>query len=934
MDRTRSERTRRQVATRRFTRPAAVAALTLLALAAQAAQIRGRLVNPDTGKPVGGAEVRVEGTQARATTDADGRFHIENVPAGSQTLLISGGGAREQRTPVTSSEAGAPPIEIAVRAVQQLERIVISGIRAAEIASVAAKREADTQIEAVSADEAGKLVDKNVADAVARLPGVSTATDKGEGRYVVIRGLEPALANVTINNQTSASPEPESRQVKLDDVPAALIGEVTVVKVLTADRDANAIAGQVNIKTLTAFDRPGNFASARIAGVQGSLHDDKGREGDITVGGKFGPDKQFGAVLSYTRSKRPSTSEDVIATGDVAWQSIAGIEVPESLDSRIYQPAFRTREGTVANFDWQPNADTKAYVRLTHSKFDDEEVRNRFRFLFPTAASGYTNLTATSGDITGTRGERYVRVREEVTETRTGTVGLELRRGDDVLTVEGSVTKADKEDPTRAEFRYRTGSSALPGSYLLGDTLFDLALTERSYDPARFNLNTFRDQVRHATEELKQARIDYQWARDAWGQGSYLKFGAKHLDRKKLNDQSGTSYVYNGPARSLASDTGGNLGGYFGRYTFGPAVSYDSALAFFNANPGLFGIDQEASFADALAADYSIREKISAAYLMASVTRGSLVVTPGLRVERTEADYKAIAVTQNSSLTDGYNSFGSSRYTDWFPSLAARWDLSRSVVARASVTTAIGRPDYDKVAPTISVSVDDNEVTKGNSSLKPLMAVNLDASLEHYLPGGGLLAAAIFHKKIDDPIFVSTRTASGTFAGVALVDAIVVEPINGDRSKLTGLELNYQQPFTFLPAPFDGLGAGVNLTFVRGDMRVPGRPDKLPLVLQAERMANLQLYYEKFGLQARLAYNWRSEMLEFVGEDARNDIYIDRNGTLSLKVAYELFKGLQVFFEGTNLNQEEDYRYAASRNRMVEAERFGRTYRLGLSYSF
>jgi outer membrane receptor for ferrienterochelin and colicin len=119
-------------------------------------------------------------------------------------------------------------VDIRLRTVET-ERIVVTSIRAAELAAVAAKRENETQVEVVTSDEVGKLVDKNVADAVARLPGVTTARDKGEGRYVVIRGLEPALANVTINNQTSAAPEPESRQVKLDDVPAALIGEVTVV---------------------------------------------------------------------------------------------------------------------------------------------------------------------------------------------------------------------------------------------------------------------------------------------------------------------------------------------------------------------------------------------------------------------------------------------------------------------------------------------------------------------------------------------------------------------------------------------------------------------------------------------------------------------------------------------------------------------------------
>jgi TonB-dependent receptor len=912
----------------------AAAALAVCAAGAHAAQIRGRIVNAETGKPAAGAQVRVAGSDAAATTtDADGRFNIANVPAGPQSLVITGGGMREQRTDVTASD-DARVVELRLRPVQEMERIVVSGIRTAELASIAAKRDADTQVEVVTADEVGKLVDKNVAEAVSRLPGVTTYTDKGEGRYVVIRGLEPTLANMTINNQSSAAPEPESRQVKLDDVPAAMIGEVTVVKVLTADRDANAIAGQVDIKTLSAFDRSKNFASVRLAGSKGTLFDDKGREGDVTVGGTFGENRQFGAVLSYSRSKRPSYSEDVIATGDVAWQVINGFEVPVSMDGRQYLPAFRTREGLVANFDWELNPNVRAYLRYTGSKFDDEESRKRFRFLFPTSASGYTNMTADSGTITGARGERYFRQREEITETKTVTIGGDFKLGLDNLIVEASSTRATKEDPIRSEFRYRTGSSTIPGSYVINDTLFDLTLDDRAYDPTRFNLNTFRDQWRTAKEDLKQARVDYQKAFGAWGSGSYLKFGGKYLDRHKVNNPNGNSWTYTGPAYSLANAQGGDIDNLFDRYRFGPSVDYGASRAFFDANPGLFVLDPEGTLADSLATDYDVKEKIGAAYVMASITRGDWTFTPGLRVERTKDEYKAIAVTESSTLDDTYNAFGSSSYTDWFPSFAARLNLSKDLVARASVTTAIGRPDYDKVVPSISVSASDNEVTRGNPNLKPLKAVNFDASLEYYLPRGGLASVAIFHKKIDDPIFFSTTVQSGIFAGVALTDATVTEPLNADRSKVTGIELNYQQPFTFLPSPWDGFGTSVNLTFADGSTRVFGRSDELPMVLQAEKLANVQLYYEKYGFTGRLAYTYHSEFLEFVGATPRDDIYVDKNGVLSLKLGYDITKQLNVFFEANNLNNEEDYRYAATHNRMVEAERYGRMYRLGLSWSY
>ncbi|PNB53081.1 TonB-dependent receptor, partial [Pseudomonas sp. FW305-130] len=118
--------------------------------------------------------------------------------------------------------------------------IVVTGQRAAERRALQAKRSSNFIQDTLNANDVGKLPDQNVAEAVRRLPGISVANDQGEGRYVIIRGANPNLANVTINGQTAPAPEPEGRQVKLDDIPSSLIGSVTVVKSLTADRDANA----------------------------------------------------------------------------------------------------------------------------------------------------------------------------------------------------------------------------------------------------------------------------------------------------------------------------------------------------------------------------------------------------------------------------------------------------------------------------------------------------------------------------------------------------------------------------------------------------------------------------------------------------------------------------------------------------------------------
>ncbi|MBL8521769.1 MAG: TonB-dependent receptor [Betaproteobacteria bacterium] len=915
--------------------PIALALSCLLgAGVAGAAQVKGRLVDAVSGKPAAGAEVRVANGNGVATTDRDGNFVINDVPSGPATLIVRRAGLQEETITATAADTATSQVH-RIASTQAVERIVVTGQREADQSSLLSKRDAASNVEVVTADDVGKLVDKNVAEAVSRLPGISVSTDKGEARYLVIRGLEPSLANVTINNQTSAAPEPESRQVKLDDVPSSLIGAVTVVKSLTPDLDANAIAGQIDIKTLSAFDKRKPIFSVRAIGGKMPLFGDKSEEGDVTIGGLFGENNQFGAVVAYTRSRRPSGSEDLIATGDVAWQTISGVEVPISFDARIYDPAKRTREGLVANFDWRPNAEVKAYLRFLDSKFDDNEVRNRYRFLFPTAASGYSNLTQAGGTILGARGERYVRLRNEITETKTLSLGGEFQWGPGQLSVQATQTRATKEDPIRDEFRYRTGSSTLSGSFTLGSELFDFTTSALAQDPTRFVLNTYRAQFRHAKEDLQQFRADYEWPVESWGGAGAVKFGVKHIDRDKVNDQSGRSYTYTGSSFNLSSaTTAGSTGFFANRYLFGPYVNYGLSRAFFDGNPTAFSVDNAATLSDSLAADYAIREKVSAAYVMATYNPGKLTVIPGIRVERTTGNFKAIAITPTSTLNDTYNSLGSSRYSDWFPSINAKYEFSRQLQGRAAITTAIGRPDYDKIAPTVSVDTASNAVTRGNPDLKALSAINLDASLEYYFPDMGGIAVGVFSKRIKDPIFVSTTTGSGTFAGVTLTNASITQPRNGNSSKLHGLEINFQKPLTFLPSPLDGFGVNANITLVKGEISVPGRSDKLPLFLQPKRIGSLQMYYEKYGLAARLAYTYQSEYLEFVGSAPRGDIYNGEQGILSARFAYNFTKEFQVFAEGNNLNNHEDYRYAQTRSRLVETERYGRTYRVGFTYSY
>jgi TonB-dependent receptor len=261
-----------------------------------------------------------------------------------------------------AQDASAPPTQ---GEVTELESIVVTGRRAADRLAIDDKRYADGQVDSIRSDDVGRLPDQNVAEATRRLPGVTSVNDQGEGRYLTVRGVSPSLLNVSLNGQTAAAPEPDGRQVKLDDIPSALIGAVTVSKTLTPDMDANAIAGAVNIETLSAFDREGNFGNLSAAYGHNDLNNSNPYEYDAAFGGRFGADDQFGAVFAINHSDRDIGTQNVQNTGD--WIEVDGQTVPEGLDIRQYN-THRQRSGAVANLDWRPNDDSILFLRLMYSK--------------------------------------------------------------------------------------------------------------------------------------------------------------------------------------------------------------------------------------------------------------------------------------------------------------------------------------------------------------------------------------------------------------------------------------------------------------------------------------------------------------------------------------------------------------------------------------
>ena len=807
--------------------------------------------------------------------------------------------------------------------------IVVTGTRAGQRKAVAEKRNADNTVEALYANDVGKLPDQNVAEAVRRLPGISVANDQGEGRYVIIRGIDPNLVNVSLNGQTLPAPEPDGRQVKLDDLPSALINSVVVSKSLLPSQDANAIGGEVAIRTLTAFDRDKPFfVDLRGDGGWNKLNGKTPYEADGQVGGRFGANEEFGAVVSVNYSRRPIESENY--QGSEAYSSIG---LPDQNGLRDYN-LTRSRLGIVGNFDWHPSDDVKLYLRSSYSKFTDHETRDQNRI---SSETGVTPTDATSGVFKAT-GTVLVRRREENDNTKSATVGGEFALGGATLETSVGYTRAVKTDPIRSEFTFTTAKNALTVDYDLATDPYSFSARAPGFtDPSRFTLSKYNLETRQASEDLWQGRVDYTVPLTI-GDGSSFKAGAKYLDRRKRNNQDKQDYKLGSTVLPLTGlGYGGDTGFYDGMFDFGQRIDYDAARAYVGAHPATLKLDTAATLADSLSSDYDVRESITAGYAMVTLKFGGLTLIPGVRVEYTKDTTKAKVVDAGSALGDGYNSFGKASYTNVFPGLNAKYDITRSLLVRGAVTTAIGRPNYPDLAPYVVVEDDTvPNISIGNPDLKPYKSVNLDASLEYYPTRESVFSIGLFHKHIDNPIYASsTRVSGGSFGGVVYALADVAQAVNARSEEVTGIELNAQTQFTWLPGFLSGFGVSANYTHVDGHATAPGiRAGDIPLGFQSHDIGTAQLFYEKYGMAIRVAYSYRSKYLDLLGTDASTDEYTDNNGQLDVHASYQVTPMLTVFGDATNLTDAPWRRFIGTKAQLVEREHYDMSLRGGVQLHF
>ncbi len=896
---------------------------------AHAGDVAGVVRSPALQQNVEGAIVTVEGLDLRTTTDRSGRFALRDLAPGQYTLSVGGAGFQRQQVPVTVAETGRVEVTVSLETLyEELDEIVVTGARVSQLLALQRKQSADRILDAVSADSVGKLPDFNAAEAIQRLPGLSVELDQGEGRYPIVRGIDSNLNNVTIDGNPVGAPEGAGRRVALDVVPSDLIAVVEVVKAATPDLDGNAVGGNINIVTRSAFasDEPFGTLSVRAGYNEKSDRTPYGVSG--SWGGTLGAADQFGLVVAASYYDRRYETD--LAEG-LDWSEFApGSFAPERVRLFDYDIS-RERIGVNANLEYRHSDTSLFYLRTIFNEFTDEEARDQLDL--DADRGDQSALSATVVQNSEGRASREFRQNDQTQRLNNISIGGEFDWNGTVFETSYTYSHAEEVTPRRIDWEYRSSGSAFPNTIDVGSLFFELDAGAAIDDPANFDFRRVLFRSDNIEEDIHTIRGDLEIPMEFGSNPGYLKFGLKVSARDKLRDRSNENYT--DAQEFTLADSGLFLPAptefHGDRYNLGPRLDFGAHQALFRSNPELFEFDAEDSALDSIASDYDLEETLYAGYGMFSVDIGDVNVIAGVRAEYTDATYNAFLVDLPVDPANPATPVSDrASYLDLLPSVHVNWRPRDNWVVRAAWTNTIGRPNFEDVAP--SLESDDGEGAAGNSDLEPFESMGLDLSVEYYLQPAGVISAGVFYKSIDNPIF--TRVSDDiTFRGIFFDE--FAQPENADSGSLLGLELNWEQQFVMLPSPFDGLGASLNLTFIDSEVDVIGREsDDLPFFRQPDAIGNAAVYYTIGPFEARVAATYRDDYLQEIGGDNDEDVYFGERTQVDVKLSYAPTDRWSFFGEVQNINDASRREYQGDAGRLFADELYSWTALIGATVTF
>lgn len=881
---------------------------------------------------------------------------------------------------------GASYTATAVAQDDELEEVVVTGIRGSMSKALDIKRESSQVVDAIVAEDIGKFPDNNVIEAMQHITGVQVAVDvKGEGQAPVIRGSADIVT--TINGQqvfTGAG-----RNMSLQDIPATLVAGIEVFKSTSADMIEGGVGGLVNVKLRRAFDFDGSKVAISAKGTYNDQSENTDPNISALVSNRWDTSAgEFGALLNIAYSENNYREEAVWGGGFFPYTP-AGVRNNDTDALYGYAPGkqFSTspdtdyilmrdaagawdrygetkRPAVNLSFQWAPSDTLEAYLDASYQGYDG---RGNMSFLFTRTdaakkpGTSYTFHEGTNVVKTAQTVDAFLLTSTQASAGQTDsmqyTTGLKWDATDKLnVTADLNYQKSTFDEerqildvatavPTlNVNFNQNGAVSLNTGSYSLNTTK-DIGL-----------LNYF-DGRTHATGSALALKVDADYAVEL-GAIDKFEFGLRYSSRDAYNDdvQNVMGLPWKG---TLVTDSrlngivdytpGGFMEGDvdYMRQWLTPSVDWllnnDNQITMRQIS-GVKDWSGKGTYTHAPEFDptrhFDITENTTAFYGqfhyefdLAGKAVDGLV---GARVVSTSSElngFNVDAVTKAATPLDI-----NSDDNEVLPNASARIQLSDDLVGRFNASKTLTRPAFADLNPAMTTrepiagQIQQGTGSGGNPNLVPFVSTNMDAALEWYFADDSSLTATVFKRNFDDTVLFKSRTIMRD--GIPYV---LSSPENAGKSDYTGYEIGFQYFPENLPEILQGIGVHSSYTYIDGTLtdKITGVEQVLPNV--SKESYSMALAYEKENYSARISYVYRDGYKS--GENTccsmPINIMAQDYGSTDVSFSYDVTDAIVITLDATNIfgdNFQDYFGDATLFNR--DTVRFAKTVSAGVRASF
>ncbi|GFE87753.1 TonB-dependent receptor [Steroidobacter agaridevorans] len=869
-----------------------------------------------------------------------------------------------------------------------LEEIVVTGYRSSLNASLDLKRDSIIMGDSIVAEDIGDFPDTNLAEAMARIPGVTTTRADGRGKNLTVRGLNSTFTRTTLNGMEVQAVDFNTRDRSFDfNVFASeLFTRIDVAKSTEARMEEGSLGATIDLHTARPLEMDRNtfVTSAELGQNENANKLDPRFAALLSMKNDAGT---FGGALSVAYSDTHTANESHNSgrweansgAGANRWRNSASL--PAEINN-AYHPRFPRYFNGTKNFEslgatgalqWAPTDSTLLTFDALHSSFD---WTSSDPALTPISLSRTTNtgrLETTLNayeydasknallyaDMSGIdiRSEGVERDNESTMNTFSLT--LEQGLGENVnLRILAGTSKAKSEAVETLAileafnqnftYDYRNGQSnptftygfdlANPANWLISESRYLEYFNENTYDTLKADLSWEINDTFKLSGGASQKEYEFDLL----------------ASNRNLSLHGSPQGVVAPPAGCNITQQQLAVGSNLGRvYTDWRGQSYfladwDAFAAQLNfpgagslANDPCFGISPGS------AGRRNVQETDSGAYAQldfkTEIASRRFFGNVGVRYVETEVDSTGDIATAPVTVTR--------EYSDTLPSVNLGLWATDGVVVRASWAKVMARPDLADLTPGGTVDGFNRRYTAGNPGLEPFRAEAIDLAVEWYFAEEALVSLAYFGKDIES--FPASVTRRVTWQSLGLPDSLLantpatpqdlfdyIAVQNGPGGTLEGYELQFQTPFNFGPNWIRSFGVKLNYTDISSEVRYGDTKGRL--LNQSDTAYNATLWYEKAGFSGRVSYTHTGDAATRVpslfnvpgAPDAGEDITDDIN-LLDAKVSYRFNDALSVSLDMLNLTDEVTHTLMGTNGLLLEdlSNGSGRQYFFGVQYA-